>query len=73
MIAILCEKLGIEPRKKEPAAPEGKADIKRKIRELKSLKNEALAKKDYDSVILFRKKIRTYKRKLRKILKETAA
>lgn len=72
LIDLLCEKLGVEKRKRPVAAPPVKQDIKKKIRELRALKHEAMEKKDYETAFLLRKKIRTQKKKLRKLLKSAA-
>lgn len=71
LIALLCEKLGIEPEKKKAAVPATKLSTKQLIKELKNLKQEAIAKKDKAAVELYRQKIRTQRRHLRRILRQT--
>lgn len=70
LIALLCEKLGIEPDKKKIVPPATKLSIKQQIKELKNMKQEAIARKDKAEVALYRQKIRTQKRHLRRILKQ---
>jgi cell division protein FtsX len=70
LVELLCEKLGIEQEKKPAAVPKTKILEKRAIKELKALKQEAIAKKDYKTVMLCRRKIRTHKRHLRKLIRE---
>lgn len=70
LIALLCEKLGIEPEKKKAAAPATKLSVKKTIKELKAMKKEVLAKQDYGALALCRRKIRTQKRHLRRLLKQ---
>lgn len=70
LIALLCEKLDIKTKEKKPAAPATKLSTKQQLKELKILKQEAIAKKDRAAVTLYRQKIRTQKRHLRRILKQ---
>jgi protein-arginine kinase activator protein McsA len=73
LIDLLCKKLGIEKKKKRIIPPKDKLAVKKTIRELKVLKQEALAKKDYEMAMLCRRKIRTQKRHLRKLLQSVRA
>lgn len=68
LVALLAEKLGIETEEHEAPAPATKLSVKKKIKELKQLKREAIEKNDRAMVSLCRQKIRTQKRHLRKIL-----
>lgn len=68
LIDLLCKKLGIEKKKKRIIPAKDKFAVKKTIRELKVLKQEALVKKDYEMAMLCRRKIRTQKRHLRKLL-----
>lgn len=70
LIALLCEKLGIEPEEKKIVPPATKLSIKQQIKELKNMKQEAIARKDKAEAALYRQKIRTKKRHLRRILKQ---
>ena len=70
LVALLCEKLGIATEEKKATVPATKLTIKQQIKELKHLKQEAIAKKDKAAVLLCRQKIRTQKRHLRRILKQ---
>jgi hypothetical protein len=69
LIALLCEKLGIHVETRKAAAPATKLSAKKMIKELKAKKKEALEKQDYGALALCRKKIRTQKRHLRRLLK----
>ena len=69
LIKELCSRLGIEPAKMTTRPPEGKEELKKKIKELKLGKQEAISRQDFENAILYRKKIRTCKRKLRKALR----
>jgi protein-arginine kinase activator protein McsA len=69
LIELLCEKLGIQPERKT-AAPADKGALKKRIREYKVKRNEALAQKDYKEAALYRRRIHSYKRRLRRAIKE---
>jgi hypothetical protein len=69
LIALLAEKLGIETEKKKAAIPATKFSIKKSLKDLKAMKQEAIEKQDKNAVSLCRKKIRTQRRHLRKMLK----
>jgi cell division protein FtsX len=70
LIALLCEKLGIEVETKKAAVPATKVTVKEALKKLKAAKQEAHEKQDYSGVSLCRRKIRTQKRHLRRLMRQ---
>jgi len=70
LIELLCRKLGIEKKKRPQALPLNKTEIKERIRELKAKKREALASGDYGKAAFYRRRIHSYKHRLRKTIRK---
>jgi len=70
LIELLCEKLGIEKKKRPQTIPLDKAEIKRRIKQLKEEKKKALEAKDYEKAAFYRRRIHAYKHRLRKSIKK---
>ncbi|MBI4720023.1 MAG: hypothetical protein HY770_02075 [Chitinivibrionia bacterium] len=70
LVSLLCEKLGIVVEKKKAVEPATKFSAKQAIKKFKAMKKEALTKEDFVALSLCRKKIRTQKRHLRRLLKQ---
>lgn len=70
LIELLCQKLGIEKKKKPEALPLNKIEIKQRIKALKIKKQEALAAGDYSKAAFYRRRIHSYKHRLRKTIKK---
>ncbi|MBD3235980.1 MAG: hypothetical protein GF330_04705 [Candidatus Eisenbacteria bacterium] len=68
LVDMLCDKMGIE-KPHAVAVGVDKAEIKKKIAELKKVRDEALQKKDRQTLIATRRKLHQLRRKLRKAVK----
>jgi excinuclease UvrABC helicase subunit UvrB len=67
LIDLLCEKLNIEKVVKAVKVPANKQELKKRIQELKTKKEEALSQKDYKAAAILRRRIHVYKHHLRKM------
>jgi len=66
LIKILAERLGIETKPTKAVPVTEKREIKNQIKALKVKRDEALKNKDYKSLKLHRRQIRSLKRQIRK-------
>lgn len=66
LLAAMCKALGIDMHAHKKVVAGNKADIKGKIKLLKSKRNEAVAKKDYKGLKHLRRRIHFMKRELHK-------
>ncbi|NIM20607.1 MAG: transcription termination factor Rho [Candidatus Latescibacteria bacterium] len=70
LIELLCEKLGIDTHVRLEKIPADREALKKKIRELKTKRGDALARKEYKEAALYRRRIHHVKRHLRKAIKD---
>lgn len=74
LIALLSDKLGLKPparktpvKKKAPATPLSKADIRKKIHELREARAAARTSGEHKQVAILRRRIHLLKRRMRSI------
>jgi hypothetical protein len=68
LLTLLCQKLGIQKAKRHVVRPgAGKAALKKKVRELKALRGDALEKKDRQALRKIRRQLHRQKGLLRRV------